>query len=592
MNACIRNAPCSAAVMAIVAALAGSTRAQGLCAPGFSDAGNNVCAATFILTGAPESIALPPGMAVIRAVVSGAAGGTSLEEQVDPFGGAASPAGNGGRATAVVPVVPGAMLTVVVGQAGTGGMLAPPGYGGYGGGGHATSRYGGNGGGGSYVFDTTDPNNTLVLVAAGGGGGGGYDYNPVVLGRGDQQNHGGNGSGASPAGDGTAVPFCCDGTAQYGYNAGGGGGATPGSPGVGGHPTLPAGYVFGQADGDYGFGPAIDQFNFGIGGSTHNGCCYYTGWAGGGGGGYYGGGGGGNIEAQLEGGGGGGGAGYVTPDALSSTSETGVQPNDGEVTISYYVGACDPSCLTCSGPTATDCATCGPGLVVVNGACVTGPTSTTSTSTVAPTTSTGGASTSTTSTVATPSTTSSTLAPVCAATPIASSDCRLAAPRASSVQIKNNADKHKDLLKWKWAKGAATTVAEFGDPVAGSATYHLCVYDSSRTAQPLMDVPVAPGGTCGTVPCWKAAGTTGFEYKSKDGKPLGITIVKLKAGDAGKANVQMKGKGALLPTTPLPLTTPVAVQLVIRDGTTTQCWQTIYPTSPHNDAKQFGAKGP
>ena len=576
MNAFLRMATYGASA-AVIATLAGPSRAHAACAPGFSDAGNNVCAATLVLTGAPQSIVLPPGMAVIRAVASGAAGGSSLEEQVDPFGGAASRGGSGGRETAVVPVTPGATLTVVVGEAGTGGVLAPPGFGGYGGGGHATSRYGGNGGGGSYVFDTTDPNNVVVLVAAGGGGGGGYDYNPVVLGRGDQQNHGGNGSGASAAGDGTAVSFCCDGTAPY--NAGGGGGATPASGGIGGHPTLPPGYAFGQADGDYGYGPAMDEFNFGIGGSTHNGCCYYTGWAGGGGGGFYGGGGGGNIEAQLEGGGGGGGAGYVTPDALSSASEIGVQLNDGEVTISYYVGACNPTCLTCSGPTATECATCGPGKVVVNGACVTGQPTTTTTSTVTTTTSMDGGSTSTT------------LAVICAATPIAAVDCRLAAPHASSVQIKNNADKHKDLLKWKWTKGAATTVADFADPVAGSATYHLCVYDSSGTAQPLMDVSVAPGGTCATVPCWKATGT-GFKYGSKDGKPLGITLVKLKAGDAGKANVQMKGKGVFLPTTPLPLTTPVTVQLVIRDGGTTRCWQTTYPTSPHNDAKQFGAKGP
>ncbi|HLK12385.1 MAG TPA: furin-like repeat-containing protein [Candidatus Binatia bacterium] len=366
--------------MTAVLALAGlpePTEAAG-CDVAFQDAGGGVCIATFVYTGAPEPITVPAGVTALTVAVSGAQGGTSLEEQVDPFGGAASPGGKGGRETAVIPVTPGEALTVVVGQAGTGGVLAPPGYGGYGGGGHASSRYGGNGGGGSYVFDASGP-----LVAAGGGGGGGYDYNPIVLGHGDQQAPGGDGSGAAPAGDGVAVPFCCDGTAPY--NAGGGAGATPAGPGAGGHPTLPPSYVFGQVDGDPGAGPAIDAMNFGTGGSTHNGCCYYTGWAGGGGGGYFGGGGGGNIEAQLEGGGGGGGAGYVTPAAVTSSAATGVQVGDGEVTVSYYTGACDPSCAACSGPTATECTSCAARFVLVAGACVAATTTTTvSTTTTIP----------------------------------------------------------------------------------------------------------------------------------------------------------------------------------------------------------------
>ena len=303
--------------------------ARGACIPGFSDAGGGICSGTFVYTGAPQTVTLPANVDRIAAVVAGAEGGTSLEEQVDPFGGAASPGGKGGRETATIPVAAGATLTVVVGQAGTGGGLAPPGFGGYGGGGHGTSRYGGNGGGGSYVFDANGP-----LIVAGGGGGGGYDYNPVVMGHGDQQAPGGAGSGASPASDGQSVSFCCDGTAPY--KANGGGGANPSSGGLGGHPSLPPSYAFGQADGDAGYGPALDENNFGVGGSTHNGgCCYYTGWAGGGGGGYYGGGGGGNIEAQLEGGGGGGGAGFVVPAALGASSEVGVQIGDGEVTIRY-----------------------------------------------------------------------------------------------------------------------------------------------------------------------------------------------------------------------------------------------------------------
>ena len=372
---------CGWAFMCLVVLSMPAAAATG-CAAGFQDAGGGVCVATFAYTGAPEPVPLPPQVSVVTATVSGAAGGTSLEEQVDPFGGAPSAGGQGGRETAIIPITAGTTLTVVVGQAGTGGMLAPPGYGGYGGGGHATSRNGGNGGGGSFVFDVNGP-----LIAAGGGGGGGYDYNPFARQSGDQQARGGDGSGAAPANDGQSVAFCCDTTFPPPQHnpPGGGHGATPTGPGLGGQPNLPPGYAFGQADGDPGSGPATDPNNFGTGGNTHNGCCYYTGWAGGGGGGYYGGGGGGNIEADLEGGGGGGGAGYVSPAAITASSQTGVQAGDGEVTISYYTGTCNVSCATCSGPTATDCASCADGLFLVNGACVAAMPTPTATATSTPT---------------------------------------------------------------------------------------------------------------------------------------------------------------------------------------------------------------
>jgi hypothetical protein len=104
--------------------------AYGCSAP-FQDAGGGVCTATFVyITDAPQSVTLPPTVSVITATLSGAEGGPSLEEQVDPFGGLSSPGGKGGREIAVIPVTAGATLSIVVGQAGTGGGLAPPGPGG------------------------------------------------------------------------------------------------------------------------------------------------------------------------------------------------------------------------------------------------------------------------------------------------------------------------------------------------------------------------------------------------------------------------------------------------------------------------------
>jgi hypothetical protein len=105
-----------------------------------------------------------------------------------------------------------------------------------------------------------------------------------------------------------------------------------------------------------------------------------------------------------------------------------------------------------------------------------------------------------------------------------------------------------------------------------------------------MDVP--PGGTCGTKPCWKVSGTTGFSYKNAAGTTTGLTTMKLKAGSAGTAQVQAAGKGANPPLPTLGLTLPVTVQFVGRDSVSTECWQTAFTMEKKNDATQFSAKGP
>src|SRR5262249_24758018 len=164
------------------------------------------------------------------------------------------------------------------------------------------------------------------------------------------------------------------------------------------------------------------------------------------------------------------------------------------------------------------------------------------------------------------------------------------------IQVKDNPDDTKDQFKWKWNKGAATTPADFADPVNGSASYRVCLYDGSANPQPLQQAVVSPGGTCGTAPCWKLLGSVlapkGFKYKNKAATPDGLTDLKLQAGVADQAKVQVKGKGVDLDLPALGLTLPVTVQLVIRDGLTTRCWQTTFTTFTANDAEQFKAKGP
>jgi hypothetical protein len=296
------------------------------CSPGWKDAGDGVCEKEFKFSGAIQTVTVPSGVVVLTAVVSGGAGGTSLEDE-----GAASPGGKGGRQTATFSVTPGEVLTVMVGEAGSDGVLEPTGPGGWPSGGHAASRYGGNGGGGSYLFDSAG-----VLVAAGGGGGGGHDYNPAWSGTGDQKNRGGHGAGATAAKKGRSVHFLGSPDPRYG-SPGAGRGATPDHGGKGGKPDLPPTWGgFGISTGETGWGPTIDPEILGKGGDSYRPTdTAGVGMGGGGGGGHFGGGGGGTIDSMVSGGGGGGGAGFVTARATTSTAEVGVQKGNGEITLSY-----------------------------------------------------------------------------------------------------------------------------------------------------------------------------------------------------------------------------------------------------------------
>jgi hypothetical protein len=144
----------------------------------------------------------------------------------------------------------------------------------------------------------------------------------------------------------------------------------------------------------------------------------------------------------------------------------------------------------------------------------------------------------------------------------------------------------KDQLEWKWASGAATALAEYGDPTT-TESYHLCLYDAG-TLRSSSHVPA--GGTCGTKPCWKAT-KHAFQYKNKLALPDGVTQLQLKAGAHGKALIQLKGKGADLemPVLGNALVGPVTVQL--KRGHDTLCWEATYGAPfKKNDGTSFKDK--
>jgi hypothetical protein len=71
--------------------------------------------------------------------------------------------------------------------------------------------------------------------------------------------------------------------------------------------------------------------------------------------------------------------------------------------------------------------------------------------------------------------------------------------------------------------------------------------------------------------------------------PNGILKLDLRAGDAGRARITLKGKGEPLPLPQLPITAlPVTVEL--RAGTGT-CWSATYGAGvQHDDAALFKAR--
>jgi hypothetical protein len=165
---------------------------------------------------------------------------------------------------------------------------------------------------------------------------------------------------------------------------------------------------------------------------------------------------------------------------------------------------------------------------------------------------------------------------------VPSTGCRVAEAGKSKILIKDLEDDSRDSVKWKWGRGAQTAVEDFLDPVTGTADYHFCIYDESDARQPLLEASIPPGGQCGDAACWKATGTKGFAYGDDAGTRRGITKIKLKSGDTGKAQVQLLAKGENVgPPTP-ELAGTVTVQLVARNAGQEECWQTAYTVATKN----------
>lgn len=157
-------------------------------------------------------------------------------------------------------------------------------------------------------------------------------------------------------------------------------------------------------------------------------------------------------------------------------------------------------------------------------------------------------------------------------------------PGKSKLVLKDTSNDAKDKLVWKWSKGQATDLADYGDPTT-TDDVELCLFDeSSGTPQVIASALMPAGGTCPDKPCWRA-GSSGYRYVDTTRTPDGIEKLVLKAGPDGVPRVVVKGKGELLGLPALPLGANTRVQLRAADA----CWEATFSAAgtKRSDASIF-----
>ncbi len=161
--------------------------------------------------------------------------------------------------------------------------------------------------------------------------------------------------------------------------------------------------------------------------------------------------------------------------------------------------------------------------------------------------------------------------------PSAPDTCRLpTASGASSLLLRQGSPADKNRMAWKWRKGAATTKADFGNPITTDG-YTLCLYDAGALVSISRVI-----GSCDVKPCWTDR-PDGFLFHDKSLQPFGVRSVKLAAGVDGKATEAFDGRGASLSLPdPASLTGPIDVQL--RRNGSLLCWGAHFSAPFQKDA--------
>jgi hypothetical protein len=121
-----------------------------------------------------------------------------------------------------------------------------------------------------------------------------------------------------------------------------------------------------------------------------------------------------------------------------------------------------------------------------------------------------------------------------------------------------------------------------GDPTS-ITSYHVCMYSGDTL---VLSPSIAASGRCGRKRCWTVV-RAGFRYQNPTLSPNGILSLLLQAGQDEQARITLVGRRARLGLPPLPLATPLTVQLVRGDGAL--CWDARYSVTSKSTSRQLRA---
>jgi cysteine-rich repeat protein len=152
--------------------------------------------------------------------------------------------------------------------------------------------------------------------------------------------------------------------------------------------------------------------------------------------------------------------------------------------------------------------------------------------------------------------------------------CLVPEPLSEGARLQLRDNGVKDKLSWSWGKGPGFDLASLGSPTT-TDDYLLCVYEGGAEPRAVVSA-LAPAGSS-----WTATATT-FKYKSTTLLPDGLKQIQMKAGDAGRAKVKVKGQGGALGLGALGFgANPVSVEL--RNMTTGACFGATYASPFRRD---------
>lgn len=164
--------------------------------------------------------------------------------------------------------------------------------------------------------------------------------------------------------------------------------------------------------------------------------------------------------------------------------------------------------------------------------------------------------------------------------------CRLSTVPGGSTLSGKEMQAANNMLDWKWSKGQATLLADFGDPVGGVTTYTACVYEPSVGGYRLQ---LEAWSGCSDDRCWTAT-SKGYKFKARSGY---VRRMSLTAGPDGKAKIDLRAK--TIPSV-LPYTPEVVIQLKAwhwslgGDPAVHACWGATFSNPAVNHAAKFKAR--